>query len=162
MGKNAYIVKAYPNGIDRWDEFQSLGIIAVGWPDLGNLSTFKKDEIRELLLNNGYEDKTVGKDVSKIWRFCFEIQKSDYVIVPHNDVIIIGVVDSGYTYDENAVSMGYPHQHKVKWLSKIPFNTVSGELSKRLTLPSVIIGVSDYVEEIDRVIDKYRLNYGTL
>ena len=74
MNKSAYVVKAFPDGKDRWKEFQEKGIIAIGWPALSDLSGKSREEIKKLLCNKyGLEGQSLGSAVSQIYAFCVEI-----------------------------------------------------------------------------------------
>ncbi len=158
MDRSAYVVKAFPDGKDRWKEFQEQGIIAVGWPDLGDVSGKNRDEIKELLCNKyGLEGQSLGSAISQFYSFYDEISEGDCVIVPHKDVVIIGVVEKYYIYDSSVTNEGYPHQRKISWKVKIPQNTLSLELSKKLRIPRTIINASDYVGEVENLIEKFQL-----
>lgn len=157
MGKSVYIVKAYPSGIDRWKEFQEKGIIALGWPNLGDISDKTKDELKELLPIKGYCEGRIGKAASQIYCFSSKMKKLDFVIVPHNGVFTIGEIQDKYKYVAANVNDGYPHQHPVDWIAKIPFNFASDELLKRLTLPPTIIDISTFAYEIEELIKKFGL-----
>ena len=158
MDKSAYVVKAFPDGKDRWKEFQEKGIIAIGWSTLGNVSGKNRDEIKELLCNKyGLEGQSLGSAISQFYSFYNEISEGDYVIVPHEEVVIIGVVEKYYSYDSSVANEGYPHQRKVSWKAKIPQNTLSLELSKKLHVPRTIINASEYVGEVESLIKKFEL-----
>lgn len=151
MGKSAYVVKPYPDGKDHWEDFQKKGIIAIGWSKLGDVSGKNEEEIRELLIEKGYTEGKIGMAVSQIYCFCAKIQESDFIVVPHNQVFIIGKVKSNYGFNKE----GYPHTHYMEWLAKVPFNFASEDLSKRLTLPPTIINISTFVEELEQLVEKF-------
>ena len=158
MNKSAYVVKAFPDGKDRWKEFQEKGIITIGWPALSDLSGKSREEIKKLLCNKyGLEGQSLGSAVSQIYAFCVEISEDDYIIVPHEDVVLFGMVEKYYVYESSVTNEGYPHQRKVSWKAKIPQNTLSSELSKKLHIPRTIINASDYVGEVESMIEKFQL-----
>lgn len=159
MDKSVYVVKAFPDGKDRWKEFQEKSIIAIGWPTVGDVSGKNKDDIKELLCSKyGLEGQSLGSAISQFYAFYAEISEGDYIIVPHEDVVIIGVVEKNYSYDSSVTNEGYPHQRKVSWKAKIPQNTLSSELSKKLHIPRTIINTSDYVGEVRSLIEKFQLS----
>lgn len=158
MDKSAYVVKSYPNGIDCWEDFQTKSIIAIGWSKLGDVSGKNEAEIRKLLIEKGYTEGKIGMAVSQIYCFSEKIKVSDFIVVPHNQVFIIGKVKKHYEFKEEYFNDGYPHTHYMEWLAKVPLNFASDELSKRLTLPPTIISISAFIEELEQLIEKFGIN----
>jgi len=156
MGKSTYVVKPYPDGKDRWKEFQEKSIIAIGWSALGDVSGKNRDEIKEFLRDEyGLEGQSLGSAISQFYFFYAEISEGDYVIVPHEDVVLIGVVAGNYNFESADTDEGYPHQRKVSWKAKISQNSLSSELSRKLHTPRTIINASDYVSEVEKLADKF-------
>lgn len=155
MSSNVYIVKPFPDQSDRWQEFQHQSVIAIGWPSLGNLTGANKDKIRILLIAEGYASRSLGNALSQIDCFCNTIQPDDYVIVPHEDVILIGTITSDYTFEPSNAKDGYPHQRSVRWLAKISQTTLSAELTKKLHTPRTIINASDCINEVSTLSKKF-------
>lgn len=47
--RNAWLIRPVPHGIPRVTEFKEKGIIAVGWPCIGNLKGKSREDLKHLL-----------------------------------------------------------------------------------------------------------------
>jgi predicted Mrr-cat superfamily restriction endonuclease len=115
---NAWAVRPKPHGYNRLEEFKHQNIVAIGWPDYGDLSNSSKSEIRDLIEeNHDWSSRRIGQTVGQINRFVNGFEQGDYVIVPSGGDVYIGRVESEYYFDESVAGEdeGYPHQRKVKW-----------------------------------------------
>lgn len=114
----AWVVRPKPHGYNRLEEFKNQNIVAIGWPDFGDLSNFSKAEIRNLIEENyDWSSHKIGQTVGQINRFVNEFEPDDYVIVPSGGDVYLGRVQSNYYFDESVAGddEGYPHQRKVEW-----------------------------------------------
>ena len=131
---NAWVVRPKPHGYNRLDEFLDQGIVAIGWPDFGNLTDYSKDDIRDLIENrHDWSPQKAGQVVGMINRFVNNFEEADYVLVPSGGNVYLGQVRSDYYFDESAASddEGYPHQREVEWL-------FDGNAINRSSLPGKI------------------------
>ncbi len=134
MSKQAWLVRPFPDGeTKRLDEFKAHNFVAIGWPNIGNLSGKSREDIKEILSGEpyNYSGLVLGNAYATIDILVNRMQKGDYLLIPDGDDIYFAVVDSGYIFDQmvdNDVD-GYPHQRKVK---NFTVSHLRSELSKQL------------------------------
>ncbi len=103
---------------DRWDDCLEKGYIAIGWDNLGDLSSLnKKTEFRNMY-DRAYPDDDKGKrsqNCGTLWRFAKEIKNGDLVIARRgrNEAIGLGHVSDRYRYDDSRET--YKHLVDVDW-----------------------------------------------
>ena len=103
-----------------WDLMRDRSIVAIGWPDIGDLSGAMagdefKDTVRQLLTSRYPAiPQVIGTAAQQIAHFCQTIQERDYVLACDGaDVLGVGRVTGPYAFDATA---GFPHQRSVEWL----------------------------------------------
>lgn len=108
--------------------FLDKKIIAIGWPEVGDLSKINptKEDFKQKV-QAAYPKEKRGTIIawgSTLYRFAKEIQIGDYVVFPSkaDRKINIGVVTSHYIYD---ASSEYPNIYKVNWLKHVPRTSFS-------------------------------------
>ena len=99
-----------------WSESVEMGIISVGWDEIGDLSQYEtRDEIRDALIeqfgdNGGYKNNSLA-----LWDFVYSLKPGDILYAKQGTGRILGwgVVTSDYIFD----SRREEHQHvrKVEW-----------------------------------------------
>ena len=52
--KKYFRLRAFPNFKDHYEDFIKHNFVALGWPKIGDLTGKSKEEIRNLLITNGY------------------------------------------------------------------------------------------------------------
>ena len=85
-----------------WEEFQTNEIIAIGWDNLGDLSSYQsKEEIRNELIEHGASQNPVHQSLAN-WQFVHEMNIGDYVLAKRGTrtILGLGVVKGDYTYDK--------------------------------------------------------------
>lgn len=155
------MLRAKPHGKNRISEFLEHYIIAIGWPQIGNLSDVGKDEIRDRLLSN--EDYKIKYDtirkvsmaVSQIQRFATEMEIGDYVIVPNADDIYFGVITSDYIYakDRDNPDEGYPHQRKVNFKLHLKRDDLDQGLRESLRATMTLANLSEHRSIVKNLVD---------
>ena len=63
--RNYFRVRAFPNLEDHYDDFIKYNVVALGWPDIGDLTGKSKEEIRDLLVK-GYKFKNKYRSLVQI------------------------------------------------------------------------------------------------
>lgn len=102
---------------NMWKEFYDNGIMAIGWPQLGNLSAYANKEEITLRMKELYgEDSSYKNSVLAVWQFVNELKPGDIVFAKRGrtEILGMGIVESDYKYDEDNDSE-YPHIRKVDW-----------------------------------------------
>lgn len=105
------------NGI-AWPEWLQLGIAAIGWSDLGDISTLSESDFQARSKAKYDRDKRTAGPY-QVWLFR-AIQPGDRVIANNGRTSILGVgtVTEGYRYrpgEHMVEGEDFPHQIKVKW-----------------------------------------------
>jgi 5-methylcytosine-specific restriction protein B len=106
---------------NRWTLMRDGGCVAIGWPDLGDLSELEKDtaskEKLAALLGQRYpaDPKAVGRAAGQILNFARGILDDDVVLACDGQTVLgIGRVVGGYTHE---IGSDCPHRRPVEWLS---------------------------------------------
>ncbi|RYZ15532.1 MAG: hypothetical protein EOO70_06610, partial [Myxococcaceae bacterium] len=105
----------------HWPEMRDGGLVAVGWPALGDLSGVPrslegKESVRALMKQH-YPNtpSTVGNQTGQLFRFVTRLEEGDWVMAADGATIVgLGRVKGPYTYTAGAE---FPHRHAVEWMS---------------------------------------------
>lgn len=122
--KTAWIIRPYPHGNDRLQDFLEGSTVGIGWPGIGDLKTIKsRDDVKRKLDIGGYTKErsvqSIGQWAGMIYKFACEMKKGDYVLVPNGSNIFIGkILDDTPFYVEKMDNDkdGFCHQRRVEWL----------------------------------------------
>lgn len=105
--------------------FADSGCIAVGWPDMGDLSTLKPTrEAFKARYASVFPSKSAGHvpvAAGQLFRFTKEIKIGDLVVFPAklDRTVRIGRVTGEYLYRPE-LSKAYPNHRPVEWLKSFP------------------------------------------
>lgn len=131
MTESAWMVRAGNNN-ELVDHFADNSYVAVGWPEIGDLSgQSSRDDIRHEYRDT-YEkrkDGRVNTDSAQLYTFVNQIDDGDLVLTYDKDSreYLIGNVNGPYQYKPNVAPEGYPHIRMVSWndktLSRDDFST---------------------------------------
>lgn len=147
-------------GIHTQDDalFLNDSVIAIGWKDMGDLRLIEsnRDAYKERY-TQVYADakkQSIANGAGMLYRFACEVQIGDYVIFPSKTdrQINIGVIESEYFYDQNAVE--YVQQHKVKWLKHLPRTAFSQGALYEIGSAMSFFAVKNYADEYLEALDK--------
>ena len=103
--------------------FWDRSIIALGWGDLGDVSSLDRDRdaFKKAYSKVWPEDssQTVATQAGQLYRFVCEAKVGDYVVFPakSNRTINIGQIQGEYFFDPDA---NFQQQRKVSWLKELP------------------------------------------
>ena len=134
------------------DEF-ARGFIAIGWHELGNLSSISsKDELREHY-EHTYPDKspyTTGGDVGVIYRFRCELEVGDKVVTynPQAREYMIGTIESDYYYSTDEINpeiSEYVHFRRVDWIGQVGRDLLSASTRNQLGAAMTLFSVNEEV-----------------
>ena len=79
----AWAVRPNPCHINRMHEFLAHGMVAIGWPGLGDLTGVDRDEIRRRLEPQPYtggDPRKIGRQSGELDRFVNEMTAADFVV----------------------------------------------------------------------------------
>jgi len=143
---------------DMWEEFYSLGIMGLGWDELGNLEQYpdKVSLVKELqeIYNTS---STYKNDANANYEFKDLISIGDIIIVKkgRSELLGYGIITSDYFYDESRSI--FKSCRKIEWKKKGVWKTDHSLALKTLT---EITKYSGYAEKLLYLIDGK--NTGTL
>jgi len=147
----AWLIRPFPNDIDRLTNFKTDNIIAIGWPEVSSLAGKDKNEIREILKKHpkNYSPNQLGAALTTVDTFVNRISKDDLVVIPYEDDIYFAQVISDYFFEPTKVNDGYPHQRKVKWLKgPISRSQLPDDLRNSLRAPMTAADLSRHINLI--------------
>lgn len=153
--ENAWLIRPFPHGKERLSEFLERGIIAVGWPKIGDLTGKSRGELKEILSGPpyNYNGLRLGNAYASIDILVNQMHIGDLLLLPDNDDIYFGEITSEYYYDPSTDNDedGYPHQRKIKWLTTIPISrqSLSRDLRYSLKVRRTTANFSHHYAEID-------------
>jgi len=104
---------------EMWDEFYSVGIMAIGWDELGDLRAYKdKEAVREKLREVWPGESSQKNNAHTCWQFTHDIKKGDIVFAKQGFTQLLGygVVEGDYEFDSKREN--YQHVRRVKWVAK--------------------------------------------
>lgn len=134
MGRNYFLVRLKPGGVDRTEECLKDNKIALGWSKIGDISELSKDEIKDKLEQEyGYSGMALSGNLTSLLTLKDRIQTGDLIVTADGPNISIGEVKSDYYFDEEAAAEDYGHQRKVQWILKnIDRNEIPDDLRQAL------------------------------
>lgn len=151
MSNSSWVLRPTPHGQNRFNDFLRNGIVAIGWPFVGDLSNKDAEDLKELLPNN-YPYGTVNAFVNKI-------QPGDLILVPDDNEIAIAEVTGEYQYDmsKDNEEEGYPHQREVKWLAEgLLKKNIPAEIKNLFKSRWALINAAEHQKAIESLINRKR------
>lgn len=137
-----YWLYAPGENANKWEEFHEKGIMAIAWPELGDLKKYETPkEIEKELLKHHPEKKRSFNDAQTNYDFANKISVGDIVIVKKGSRLLLGygVVESDYHYDQKEEF--YTAKRKVSWIKKGEWDPEHSLVQKTLT------DITDYPTE---------------
>jgi len=137
---------------EKWDEFFDLGIMAIGWDFLGDLTQYndKKDIVAKLQMA---ENTTGSKknDATANFEFCHIMKLGDVVFAKKGktDFIGYGIVQSDYYFDESRSE--FKSCRKVNWIKK-------GNWKDRDIVLKTLTDITYYPEYYKRLLELLGVN----
>lgn len=89
--RNAWLIRPVPHGIPRVTEFKEKGIIAVGWPCIGNLKGKSREDLKHLLSLPPYSltGLALGNAYATIDIFVNQMEVGDLLLMPNGEDIYL-------------------------------------------------------------------------
>ena len=145
--ETAYWLFSPGNNANKWEEFYKLGIMAVGWDEIGcSIKEFSsKKEIREKMKEVYNPNTTYENCALCLWQFANEMKVGDVVFAKKgmHKIIGKGVVTSEYIYDPTRDT--YKNIRKVNWQNCGEWEHPGQAVMKTLTN---ISSYTDYVQKL--------------
>lgn len=147
-----YWLYAPGEGSCMWDEFYTSGIMAIGWGEIGNLSTFDSKDAMKIKMREVIDESLSYKNAAHAtWQFANEMKIGDIVFVKKgmHQIIGRGVVMSDYEYD-NTRDDKYKNIRQVDWTHNGEWPHPGQAVMKTLT---DITSYTDYVEKLNALFE---------
>ena len=104
-----------------WEEMRDGGFVAVGWADVGDLSSIAYNQPsknlvhQKVLMSYPEASQAAGRSAQQLFYFAALIGKSDVVLASDDTTTLgIGRVTGGYYF---VAGSEFPHRRAVEWLS---------------------------------------------
>ncbi len=100
----------------NWDEFRHLGVMGIGWEEIGDLNRYSSRQQMIEQMKDVYESDDSFKNASlATWQFAHDIKIGDVVYAKKGQSKLVGrgIVESEYYYDPDRND--YNNLRKVKW-----------------------------------------------
>lgn len=147
-----YWLYAPGEGSCMWDEFYTSGIMAIGWREIGDLSTFDSKDAMKIKMREVIDESLSYKNAAHAtWQFANEMKIGDIVFVKKgmHQIIGRGVVMSDYEYD-NTRDDEYKNIRQVDWTHNGEWPHPGQAVMKTLT---DITSYTDYVEKLNSLFE---------
>ena len=109
------------NAQDIWPDMKAGGYAAIGWAELGDLSSVLagddvKENIRAMLLKeHQYEANVASRKAGEIRNFAKDMDENDVILAADGETILgIGLVKGPYRFDSSNPEDA-PHRRQVEW-----------------------------------------------
>ena len=146
-----YWLYAPGENASKWDEFYELGIMGLGWDELGDLNNYaNKEEIAKRLRELESTTSSKKNDATANDDFKNGISIGDVIIAKkgRKEYLGYGIVSSDYYYDASRDS--FQKMRKVNWMKKgVWTETAHPTVIKTLT---DITSYTDYVNRLKKLI----------
>ncbi|MFE5392808.1 hypothetical protein [Bacillus thuringiensis] len=137
---NIFQMKSKPHGIERLHEFIGTpngepSFVAIGWPEIGDLTNVNKDEIRERLEKQyKYKGQQLGTYLGAVNTFVNTIKNEDLVLISNNlgQVFVFEMGDYQYVEKYDNKTDGLCHQREAKLLTVIHRTHLNSEIQELL------------------------------
>lgn len=140
------------DGAAKWDEFYKLGVMGLGWSEIGDLSQYaSKDEMKAAMKAKIDPSKPYKNAAHATWQFTHEIKTGDVIFVKKGMYQLVGkgIVTSDYYYD-SSVDADYPNLRKVNWTNNGEWEHPGQAVMKTLT---DITPYTDYVAKLNALFE---------
>lgn len=139
---NAWMIRAGKNGVHA-DTFED-GLVAVGWPELGDITDIAPDALRSKYIDvyGNLKPAKTNNAIAMLLKFRDQIEKDDYVLTynPATRLYSLGKDKGSYKFDPSLIE-SLPNSRRVEWLGQVSRDLVSqkskNSLGSTLTMFSV-------------------------
>lgn len=140
--------------VELAENLQRQGYVAIGWPDIGDLSDLPEDRAayRERFRERYGESAStsaIGASVGMLFRFVHVLHLGDLIVSPSplGRFVRIGRVTGLYEYLPSLLDQ-YPNVRRVEWLAEVPREQLGDEarrsLRARRSLFRILAGEAEF------------------
>lgn len=155
MSERMWMVRAGEGG-RLFDDFDKKKIVAIGFRELGDLTSIPSPSELKKLVKQKFYDQKPGKisiHAGQVIRFRFEFKKGDMILTynPETREYLVGEITGDYEYKPSISE--YPNIRSVKWLDRISRDKLSVSARNTLGAISTIFDVGkDAMNEIQALL----------
>lgn len=136
--------------------FFAHNVVAIGWPNMGDLSPLADRDAFKLRYTEVLPGKSTGHvnvNAGQLFRFAREIEIGDFVIYPSKAThqVHIGSVTGGYAYRPE-VDADYPHQRPIAWMPPVPRTVLSPGALSEIGAAMSLFQINTYADEFRAVL----------
>ena len=149
--KVRYWIYSPGDGAEIWDDCYTDGYMAIGWDEIGDLSTYEsKDDMKTAMKEQIDPSLSYKNAAHATWQFVHEMKPGDIVFAKKGMYLVIGrgVVESEYYFDTTRAH--YKNVRKVKWTHKGEWQHPGQAVMKTLT---DITAYTDYVGKLNALFE---------
>lgn len=147
-----YWIYSPGNNACMWNDFYTEGIMAIGWGEIGDLSTFPtKDAMKQKMKECFDPTLSYINAAHATWQFANEMKPGDIIFVKKGMHYIIGkgVITSNYIFDPSR-NDEYKNIRQINWTHKGEWEHPGKAVVKTLT---DITPYTDYVETLNALFE---------
>lgn len=146
---NVYEVRAFPNGVDRYEYFMKHSFMSLGWQELGDVSNLDETQVRNKIRENHPDYPEVKtSQIAGFFKRLKNMKKGDILLTPYikpeGPIITIAVVTEKYHYDANLSGENMAQQIGIKRVGDLnreklaeDFPTLHNSLKARLSITKI-------------------------
>lgn len=139
------------------DLFVRRKVIAIGWPNIRDLSQWSDRDAYKAALAQAYPGEKPGAIPTKagmLYRFVHEMQAGDLVVCPLKLAreVRIGKVTGEYQYSPD-VDARYPNMRKVDWLKSVPRTSFSQGALYEMGSALTLFQIKSYADEVVAILE---------
>jgi restriction system protein len=153
--RHAWMVRAGDNN-ELADLVEDRSAVAIGWNEMGELSSLKTREQFKQRYREAYPDHSSGRvavNAGQVYRFTREIHEGDYVLtyIKASREMLIGLAAGPYEHRTDFFPPHYPHVRRVQWLKRVSRDNFSSPARNSMGSTLTVFGLDDHLAEIHRV-----------
>ncbi|MBL8309797.1 MAG: restriction endonuclease [Burkholderiales bacterium] len=150
-----WMVRAGEGGV-RVDEFRAGSVVAIGWEELGDMSSLHTREQFTKAVERAYPGTRrmqVAMSAGQAYRFAREIKKHDRVVTydPSRREYLLGTVTGDYNY-KPATDGSYPQLRSVQWDATVSRDVLSVATRNSLgAIATLFLLPTEAADEIEQI-----------
>lgn len=153
--RNIWVVRAGSGGVHA-DKFERQGVVALGWSDVGDLSSERSREDFKQRIRKKYPNWKDGRQIngaSQLYRFVHELSQGDLVLTPVSDTrkIKVGKLSGTYRHSPGLID-GFPHTRPVDWIEEISRDELSVPARNSAGGALTLFSMNEHAREIERLL----------
>lgn len=135
------------------DQVEIKQAIAIGWPELGDVSSLETREDFKARYRISFPDdseRRVSVNAGQVFNFACLISEGDYLLTYEKATreLIIGIVEGSYAYDPRLFGEDYPQVRHVKWCRRVSRDLFTAAARNSMGSTLTVFRLEDHLDEI--------------